>query len=52
MQSTDIDISFKAARIVAHLFSDGINSSPNSSIDFNILLDELVSILEFQKIHS
>jgi hypothetical protein len=43
LHSTEMDISFKAAGILAQLLSGGINSRTNTSINFNKISNELVS---------
>ncbi len=47
----EIDISFKAAGILARLLSDGINSWTNTSINFDKISNELVSRAELNFIN-
>ncbi len=48
MHSQQIDVSYFAAGIFAHLCCDGIKCWSYTLIDLNTILDELVSDLKFQ----
>jgi hypothetical protein len=55
MHSSDIDVSFKAVRIFSFLCSDGKEFWSNTFIDYNTVLNELVSCSQITKdnfIHS
>jgi hypothetical protein len=43
MHSLNIDVSFRAVKIFAHLSSEGNASWFDSSTDFNAISDEIVS---------
>ncbi len=43
MHSSEIDVSYRAAGVLARLCCDGVKNRYIDTFDFNLVLDELVS---------